>query len=86
MQWRVQLTLRPGRSVLEQRTTLYDPSDVRHRFYWWTNAGVEVWDDSRIIYPMRFTAAHGFADGRPHRHARVERAVRVLEDDLHAPS
>ena len=62
MQWRVQLTLRPGRSVLEQRTTLYDPSDVRHRFYWWTNAGVEVWDDSRIIYPMRFTAAHGFAD------------------------
>jgi tetratricopeptide (TPR) repeat protein len=62
MQWRVQLTLRPGRSVLEQRTTLYNPSDVRHRFYWWTNAGVEVWDDSRIIYPMRFTAAHGFAD------------------------
>ena len=62
MQWRVQLTLRPGRSVLEQRTTLSNPGDVRHRFYWWTNAGVEVWDDSRIIYPMQFTAAHGFAD------------------------
>jgi len=62
MQWRVQLTLHPGRDYLEQRTTLYNRSDARHRFYWWTNAGVEVWDDSRILYPMEFTAAHGFAD------------------------
>jgi tetratricopeptide (TPR) repeat protein len=62
MQWRVQLTLHPGRDYLEQRTTLYNRSDTRHRFYWWTNAGVQVWDDSRILYPMEFTAAHGFAD------------------------
>jgi tetratricopeptide (TPR) repeat protein len=62
MQWRIQLTLRPGRACLEQKTTLYNRSDTRHRFYWWTNAGVEVWDDSRIVYPMEFTAAHGFAD------------------------
>ena len=62
MQWRVELTLRPGRSVLEQRTVLDNRSDVRHRFYWWTNAAVEVWDDSRILYPMAFTASHGFRD------------------------
>jgi tetratricopeptide (TPR) repeat protein len=62
MQWRVQLTLRPGRACLEQKTTLYNRSDTRHRFYWWTNAGVQVWDDSRILYPMELTAAHGFAD------------------------
>ena len=62
MQWRVQLTLRPGTAALEQQTTLYNRSDTRHRFYWWTNAGVEVWDDSRIIYPMTFTASHGFGD------------------------
>ncbi len=62
MQWQVQLTLRPGRDYLEQKTVLYNRSAVRHRFYWWTNAGVEVWDDSRILYPMEFTAAHGFAD------------------------
>src|SRR5437660_8793189 len=62
MQWRVQLTLRPGRAYLEQKTTLYNRDDTRHRFYWWTNAGVQVWDDSRILYPMEFTAAHGFAD------------------------
>jgi tetratricopeptide (TPR) repeat protein len=62
MQWRIELTLRPGRAYLEQKTTLYNRSDTRHRFYWWTNAGVQVWDDSRILYPMEYTAAHGFAD------------------------
>jgi tetratricopeptide (TPR) repeat protein len=60
MQWRVQLTLRPGRAVLEQQTALYNRSDARHRFYWWTNAGVQVWDDTKILYPTEFTASHGF--------------------------
>jgi tetratricopeptide (TPR) repeat protein len=60
MQWRVELNLRPGRGVLEQTTTLYNRSDVRHRFYWWTNAAVQAWDDSKLIYPMAFTAGHGF--------------------------
>src|SRR6188474_2160589 len=60
MQWRVALTLRPGQARLEQDVALYNPSDTRHRFYWWNNAGVRVWDDSRIEYPQRFTAAHGF--------------------------
>jgi tetratricopeptide (TPR) repeat protein len=62
MQWLVELMLRPGQAALEQRTTLYNRADTRQRFYWWTNAGVEVWDDSRIIYPMELTASHGFAD------------------------
>jgi len=62
MQWRVRLTLRPGRAVLEQHTTLTNRSDLRRRFYWWTNAAVRVWDDSRIIYPMKYTASHGFTN------------------------
>lgn len=62
MEWSVRLTLRPGRSVLEQETILYNRDLVRHRFYWWTNAGVRAFDDSRIEYPMRFTASHGFTD------------------------
>ena len=37
----------------------------RHRFYWWNNAGVEAWDDSRIVYPMRFAATHGFTEIHP---------------------
>lgn len=60
MQWRVELRVRPGRSVLEQATALYNRSDVRHRFYWWTNAAVQAWDDSVLVYPMAFTSTHGF--------------------------
>lgn len=60
MEWTVELRLRPGSTVLEQAVTLYNRSDVRHRYYWWNNAGVRVWDDSVICYPMRYTASHGF--------------------------
>ena len=42
MQWTVELRLRPGSALLEQRVTLYNRSDVRHRFYWWNNAAVRV--------------------------------------------
>jgi tetratricopeptide (TPR) repeat protein len=62
MTWRVALTLRPRSSLLEQTVTLYNGDGVRHRFYWWNTASVEVDDDSRIIYPMQFTASHGFKD------------------------
>jgi hypothetical protein len=60
MQWVVELRLRPGSTLLEERVTLYNRDDVRHRYYWWNNAGVRVWDDSKICYPMRWTASHGF--------------------------
>ena len=59
------MVLRPKSTVLEQRVTLSNRSDVRHRFYWWNNAGVQVWDDSKIEYPMRFTASHGFTEVEP---------------------
>jgi tetratricopeptide (TPR) repeat protein len=62
MEWLVELLLRPGSTVLEEHVTLNNRSDVRHRFYWWSNAGIEVKDDSRIDYPMRYTASHGFTD------------------------
>lgn len=65
MQWTVELMLRPHSTVLEERVTLNNRSDVRHRFYWWNNAGVQVWDDSIIQYPMRFAASHGFRDVQP---------------------
>jgi len=61
-QWRVDLRLRPGRSLLEQTTTLYNRSDVRHRFYWWTAANVRADGDSEIVFPTELTAAHHFAD------------------------
>ena len=65
MEWTVELILRPKSTVLEQRVTLSNRSNVRHRFYWWNNAGVEAWDDSQIAYPMRFVATHGFTEIHP---------------------
>jgi tetratricopeptide (TPR) repeat protein len=65
MQWGIELVLKPGSTLLEEKVTLYNRSDVRHRYYWWNNAGVQVWDDSRIEYPMRFTASHGFTEVSP---------------------
>lgn len=65
MEWSVELVLRPKSTVLEERVTLNNRSDVRHRFYWWNNAGIRVWDDSQIVYPMRYAASHGFTEVRP---------------------
>ena len=60
MQWNVEIVLHPGSTVLELKVRLSNRGDIRHRFYWWSNAGVQVWDDSKISYPMQFTASHGF--------------------------
>src|SRR5256714_11233159 len=64
MEWAVELILRPQSTLLEERITLSNRSDVRHRFYWWNNAAVRISDDSRIVYPMRFAASHGFTEVR----------------------
>jgi tetratricopeptide (TPR) repeat protein len=58
--WRVELRLRPGRAVPEQHTTLFNGGSGRHRYYWWTNAAVEVGDDSELVYPTHLMATHGF--------------------------
>src|SRR5580658_7167921 len=65
MQWGVELVLKPASTLLEEKVTLYNRSDVRHRYYWWNNAAVQAWDDTRIEYPMRFTASHGFIEVSP---------------------
>jgi tetratricopeptide (TPR) repeat protein len=62
MEWTVELLLRPQSTLLEERVTLSNRSDVRHRFYWWNNAAAKISDDSRIVYPMRFAASHGFTE------------------------
>lgn len=60
MQWMVELVLRPASMLLEEKVTLYNRSDLRRRYYYWNNAAVEVTNQSRICYPMRWTASHGF--------------------------
>ncbi|MCX6624418.1 MAG: DUF5107 domain-containing protein, partial [Acidobacteria bacterium] len=60
MQWMVELILRPGSMLLEQKVTLYNRSDQRKRYYFWNNAGIEITNESKIVYPMRWSASHGF--------------------------
>jgi tetratricopeptide (TPR) repeat protein len=63
MQWRVAFVLRPGTTVLEQRVTLYNRSDVRRRYYWWANAAVKLEsNETRVIFPTLLTATHGFTE------------------------
>ena len=67
----------------KQRVELYNSSDVRHRYYWWTNAAVQVWEDSRLVYPTELMATHGFTSdravadrspgARPQRHPQPDR-------------
>jgi tetratricopeptide (TPR) repeat protein len=54
MDWSVQIVLRPKSTVLEEHVTLFNRSDLRHRFFWWNNAGIQIWPDTRIYYPMQF--------------------------------
>ncbi len=62
LRWVVELSLRPGRAALDQSVTLSNPGETRQRFYWWTNAAVRAFDDTQILYPMKYTASHGFTD------------------------
>jgi tetratricopeptide (TPR) repeat protein len=62
MDWTVETVLRPGSTLLEEHVTLSNHSDARHHFFWWNNAGIEVWNDSRIYYPTQFTIEDGGAN------------------------
>jgi tetratricopeptide (TPR) repeat protein len=62
LQWLVELILRPGSSVLEQRVTLYNPGEFKQRYYWWANAAVTVESpDTTFVYPTYLM----YLDGHP---------------------
>jgi tetratricopeptide (TPR) repeat protein len=84
-QWHVELRLTPGRSVLEEHVDLYNSSDVRHRYYWWTNAAVQVWEDSRLVYPTELMATHGFTAVEPWPIDRKGRDLSVIRNQVDGP-
>lgn len=85
MEWMVELRLRPGSTLLEERVTLSNRSDMRRRFYWWNNAAVQVWDDSRIEYPMRYAASHGFASVQPWPVDQSGRDLSIIRNQTNGP-
>jgi tetratricopeptide (TPR) repeat protein len=84
-QWRVELRLHPGRSVLEQKVDLYNSSDARHRYYWWSNGAVQVWEDSRLVYPTELMATHGFTRIEPWPIDRRGRDLSVIRNQTDGP-
>jgi hypothetical protein len=84
-QWRVELRLRPDRSVLEEHVELYNSGDVRHRYYWWTNAAVQVWEDSHLVYPTELMATHGFTSIEPWPIDRKGRDLSVIRNQVDGP-
>ena len=83
--WRVELRLRPGRAVLEQHTTLFNAGDARHRYYWWTNAAVEVEDDSQLVYPTHLMATHGFTAIEPWPVSRDGKDLSIIRNQTGGP-
>jgi Flp pilus assembly protein TadD len=59
MRWRVEFTLERGVAALRQRVYLENATPVRHHYYWWTNAGVTMREDTRFIVPTQLIATHG---------------------------
>jgi len=63
MQWRVEFVLRPGSTVLEQNVFLANRSPIRHRYYWWNNAGIARIDDkTRFIFPAYLVGTHDLSE------------------------
>ena len=58
MYWEVALTLHPGEARLEQHVTLFNPTPLTNRYWYWANAAVPATDDMQFVYPMREAYPH----------------------------
>jgi len=51
MLWSVEVILKPGIASIEMVSRLYNCTDYPRRFYYWLNAAVPVYPETRLIYP-----------------------------------
>ncbi|MCZ7640379.1 MAG: DUF5107 domain-containing protein [Verrucomicrobia bacterium] len=58
-QWTVIVTLRPGRSFLEERIRIYNPTPTIRPYYFWNCTAVPNTPGFRFIYPMTLGTDHG---------------------------
>jgi tetratricopeptide (TPR) repeat protein len=56
--WTVVVTLRPGRSFIEERIRIYNPSDTVRPYYFWNCTAVPNPPGFRFIYPMTLGTDH----------------------------
>ncbi len=59
--WTVVVTLRPGRSSIEERIRIYNPTETIRPYYFWNCTAVPNTPGFRFIYPMTLGTDHGGA-------------------------
>ena len=59
MRWIVGLTVFPGRSVIEAKVRLSNPSPLRHAYQMWATTAVNANEEYQAIYPTRVMTGHG---------------------------
>lgn len=57
--WTVIVTLRPGRSFIEERIRIYNPTETIRPYYFWNCTAVPNTPGFRFIYPMTLGTDHG---------------------------
>jgi len=56
--WTVVVTLRPGRSFIEERIRIYNPTETVRPYYFWNCTAVPNTPGFRFIYPMTLGCDH----------------------------
>ncbi len=59
MRWIVGLTVYPGKSVIEAKVRLANPTPLRHSFMMWTTTATNTNDRYQAIFPTRVMTDHG---------------------------
>ncbi|MFC1481382.1 DUF5107 domain-containing protein [Candidatus Neomarinimicrobiota bacterium] len=59
MRWAVGMTIYPGRSIIEAKVRLMNPSPIHHSYYMWATTAVNANEDYQAIYPTRMMTEHG---------------------------
>jgi tetratricopeptide (TPR) repeat protein len=57
--WTVIVTLRPGRSFIEERIRIYNPTETIRPYYFWNCTAAPNTKGFRFIYPMTLGTDHG---------------------------
>lgn len=57
-QWTVMVTLRPGRSFIEERIRIYNPTETVRPYYFWNCTAAPNTPGFRFIYPMTLGMDH----------------------------
>ena len=66
MKWSVQITVFPDRSCFQNRILLANPTLTHNNAYFWANAAVHAWDDTKVSFPpTAYTYAGRRRDPQP---------------------